>query len=241
MIEFIKIKTRKFLPPKDDFYNLLDKFLPPLKNGDILIITSKVLAIHQGRCVKKEGADKDEIILKEADYYIPRDESPRHCMITIKNNVMVTGAGIDQSNANGFFVLWPEKMDELAKEIRNYLKKKYNLKNLAIIITDSQSKLLTLGAVGAPIYFLGLEPLKNYVGKKDIFGRTIKVERADVVTPLASMGVLLMGEGDEQTPMVVARGADFLEFTEKETFSKFIVPLEEDIHRPLLKAFRKSL
>jgi len=241
MIKFIKIKTRKFLPPKDDFFDLLDKFLPPLKNGDVLVITSKILAIHQGRCVKKDKkTNKDNLILKEADYYIPRKECPKHCMITIKNNVMVSGAGIDESNANGYYVLWPEKLDALAKEIRTYLKKKYNLKKFAIIITDSQSKLLTLGAIGAPIYFLGVEPLKSYIGQKDLFGRTIQVERADLITPLASMGVLLMGEGSEQTPMVLVRGADFLKFTEKETFRKLIVSLREDIHRPLFKAFKKS-
>lgn len=241
MIEFIKIKTRKFLPPKDDFYNLLDEFLPPLQNGDVLIITSKVLAIHQGRCVKKgEGVEKDDLIMQEADYYIPRNESPENYLITIKNNLVIASAGIDGSNTNGYYVLWPEKLEILTKEIRAYLKRKYNLKDLAIIVADSHSNLLTLGASGMAIHFFGLEPIRSYKGEKDVFGRGIKIGKSDVVTPLASMGVLLMGEGDEQMPMVVARGADFLKFTEKETFSKFIVSPEKDIHGPMLKAFRKS-
>ena len=242
MLEFIKIKTRKFFPPKDDFYDLLDKYLPPLKNGDILIITSKVLAIHQGRCVKKgEGVEKDDLIMQEADYYIPRKKSPQNYLITIKNNLVIACAGIDGSNTNGYYVFWPEKMDVLTKEIRNYLKKKYKIKNLAIIIADSHSQLLTLGASGMAIYFLGLEPIRSYKGKKDVFGRGIKIGQSDVVTPLAAMGVLLMGEGKEQTPMILARGADFLKFTEKETFSRFIVPPEKDIHSSMFKAFRKSL
>lgn len=242
MLEFIKVKTRKFLPPKDDFYDLLDKHLPPLQNGDVLVITSKVLGIHQGRCVKKgEGVKKDDLIMQEADYYIPRNESPENYLITIKNNLVIASAGIDGSNTDGYYVFWPEKIDVLTREVREYLKKKYNLENLAIIVADSHSNLLTLGASGLAIYFLGFEPIRNYKGKKDVFGRGIKIGESDVATPLASMGVLLMGEGDEQTPMVIIRGADFLEFTDRETFQNFIVPPERDIHRSMFNVFRKSL
>lgn len=51
-MKFIPVKTRRVLPPKDDIYPILDDFLPKLREGDIIFITSKILAIHQGRCVK---------------------------------------------------------------------------------------------------------------------------------------------------------------------------------------------
>ena len=54
---FTPIKTRLVHPPKDDIYDILDS-LPALEEKDIVFITSKILGIHQGRCVPCEGTDK---------------------------------------------------------------------------------------------------------------------------------------------------------------------------------------
>src|SRR3989344_9536240 len=85
-MEFITVKTRVFQPPKDDFYDLLDSSLPRLREGDVLIITSKVLAIHQGRCLKIDpGVDKDKLIKLEADAFIPRKRVPKeYAILTLK-------------------------------------------------------------------------------------------------------------------------------------------------------------
>jgi len=59
-MQFIPIKTRAMLPPKDDIYPIFDKYLPPLQNGDVLLITSKIVSIHQGMCLKiSDVKDKD--------------------------------------------------------------------------------------------------------------------------------------------------------------------------------------
>lgn len=47
----IPIKTRALVPPRDDLWDAFDPALPPLQDGDVVAITSKVVAIHQGRCV----------------------------------------------------------------------------------------------------------------------------------------------------------------------------------------------
>ena len=69
-MQFIPIKTRIVQPPKDDIYPVLDKYLPSLQEGDVLLITSKIISIHQGRCVKTDEVDnKDELIKKEAEIF----------------------------------------------------------------------------------------------------------------------------------------------------------------------------
>src|SRR5579872_4773660 len=73
-MQFIPIKTRKFLPPKDNVFEELDKRMPKLKNGDVILIASKILAIHQGRCVKiiaDDKTQKHQLVKKEADYHLP--------------------------------------------------------------------------------------------------------------------------------------------------------------------------
>lgn len=241
-MQVIPIKTRKIIPPKDDIYPILDKYLPKLRTSDILVITSKILAIHQGQCILKDKIkDKDNLIKKEADFSIPRKECPNeYAIITIKNNTLIPSAGIDESNGNGYYILWPKKPSQSAQEICKYLKKKHSIKKLAVIITDSHTTPLRYGVSGISIGFYGLEPIKDYRGTKDLFGREIKISQSNIVDCLASAAVLLMGEGNERTPIVIIRNAKFVKFTQKETHQKLLIPLEEDIYQPLLKKFFKK-
>jgi len=227
------------MPPQDDIYSVLEESLPPLKENDVLVITSKVLAIHQGRCVKiNETVSKDTLIEQEADYYISRDRVPYQAVIlTIKENVLIPSSGIDESNANGYYILWPKNTNALVKEITLFFKKKHNLKNLAVIATDSHTTPLRWGVLGIAIGFYGLKPLYDYRGKTDIFGRTLTMTQKNVVDTLATLSVAIMGEGDEQTPIAIIRNAPFVEFTDEDTYDSFIIPKDKDIYKPLLDVF----
>ena len=239
MMRFLTIRTRPLLPPRDSIYPILDQYLPSLQEGDIVLITSKIVAIHQGRCLKIEDVpDKDELIKKEADIYIPRQDIPNNSVVlTIKDNTLIPTAGIDASNANGHYILWPKDSNRIAKEICRYLQKKHKIKKLAIIITDSHTEPLRYGVIGVAIGFFGLEPLADHRGQPDIFGRKLKITRSNIVDSLSAMAVLLMGEGAEQTPLVIARGVDLIKFTNRHTYKKLIIPPQEDIYYPLLKRF----
>ena len=84
-ISFIPIKTKKVMPPQEDIFPILGKELAgKLRENDVLLITSKILGIHQGNCVKIAGNDKDELIKKEADQFISRDLCPnKNAILTI--------------------------------------------------------------------------------------------------------------------------------------------------------------
>lgn len=230
------------MPPKDDLYELLDKSLPKLNNGDVLLLTSKVLAIHQGRCVKMDpSVDKDALITREADAFIPRKKTRgASVVLTIKNSTLIPSSGIDESNGNGYYILWPKNVNRLLKEIRAYLMRKHRVRNLGLIATDSHTIPLRYGVVGISMGFYGLEPLLDYRGKKDIFSRKLVMTRADVVDSLAAMGVLLMGESSERSPLLLVRGANFVRFTNRPTWRKLAIPKHIDLYAPLLKAFQKK-
>lgn len=241
-MQLIKVHTRTLLPPKDDLYDVMEKSLPPLVEGDVVLITSKVVSIHEGRCLRvADVSDKDGLILEEAEQYIPREESPQKlALLTIKRNTLIPSAGIDVSNASEHYILWPEDPTRSAQEIRSHLLDRYEIKNLGVIITDSHTLPLRYGVVGISIGFAGLRPLKDYRGTNDIFGRELIMTQSNIVDALSAIGVLLMGEGNEQTPIIVIRGFDDVEFVDKDTSEDLRVPPEVDLYTPVLKTFRKK-
>jgi len=237
--EFIPIKTDKFLPPQFDIYSQLDKYLPKLQENDVVFITSKILSIHQGNCVPiSDIPNKDDLIRQEADYHLERDPNQEYnVMLTIKDNIIIASAGIDESNSNGYYVLWPNNTDALLKEIRDYLCKKNNIKNLGIISTDSHTMPLRWGVSGIVHGLSGIEPLKDEIGKTDIFGRELQMTKVDQVTPITTMAVWYMGESGEQTPICLGRNITGLTFKENANTSDYFISPQDDIFRPMLKSF----
>ena len=239
-MRFITVRTRPMVPPRDDIYEVLNAFLPRLRERDVVFITSKVLAIHQGRCrAVRSGAEKDKLVLAEAERIIPRKTKNGDLFLTIKGHTLIPSSGIDMSNGNGYAILWPRRPYSFAEEICRWLRRKFRLRKIAVTIAVSHPIPLRYGVIGISIGFFGLEPLRDYRGRKDIFGRELKYTQTDIVDALAAMAVLLMGEGDERTPIAIMRGANFLRFTDRERHRALVIPLKKDLYYPLLKSFRK--
>ncbi|MBU1031591.1 coenzyme F420-0:L-glutamate ligase [Patescibacteria group bacterium] len=237
------VKSRKFLPPKDNLWRLLSA-IKNLKENSVVAVTSKVVSIGEGRCILLKNIEKDELIKKEADKYLPRKMVPNEwVMYTIKNNLLVASAGIDESNANGYYILWPENPEVSAKKIWEYLRNKFNLKNLGIIITDSKITPLRRGVVGMAISYYGFKPFKDYRGTEDLFGRKFEMETTNMPDCLATAAVLTMGEGSEQTPLAVITDIPNIEFIQKKYKPKsgdyaFEMPEKEDLFYPFLSSVK---
>lgn len=235
------IKTRKFLPPKDDLWDLLSA-VKSLKENSVVAVTSKVVAIGEGRCIPVTQMTKDEIATKEADKYLPREVSPGGLILTtIKNNMLVASSGVDESNGNGFYILWPENPELSAKKIWSFLKNKFKLKNLGVIITDSRLVPLRRGVVGIAIGYFGFKPLRDYRTKKDIFGRVFRMETSNLPDSLASAAVLEMGEGSETQPIATIEDVPYIEFINKDfkpetSDDSFEIPETEDMFYPFLSS-----
>lgn len=237
------IKTRKFLPPKDDLWELLSKNIKSLEENSVVAVTSKVVSIAEGRCIPiQDFLDKDKLVIEEADKYLPRSASPKGLVMhTIKNDMMIASAGIDESNGGGFYILWPKDPEVSAKKIWKFLTKKYGVKNLGVIITDSRLVPLKRGVVGVAIGYFGFKPLRDYRGKKDIFGRVLKMETSNLPDSLATAAVLEMGEGKEQTPLGIITDVEYLEFVNslpKDDIGEFSFKIseKEDMFYPIISA-----
>ena len=242
-MKFIKVKTRAFLPPKDSVLMELEKRLPRLKEGDVLFIASKILAIEQGRCVQKSESrnQKSKLVQQEADYSLPGYMiGQSEIILTIKDHTLIPSAGIDESNGDGYLILWPKNTSALCKKICLRLQKKFKIKKLAVVATDSHTTPLRWGTTGVSIGFYGLKPLYDYRGKKDIFNRPLVYTQANLVDALSAMTVMLMGEGNEKTPAVILRDAAFIQFTNKNLHKNFVIDPKMDLYAPLLKPFWKK-
>lgn len=194
-------KTHK-IQPNENLFAILDKYLPTLQEKSVVAIASKIIGICEGRVIKKPSIkQKEKLIKQEADYYLPQKRMG--FLLTITHNILVANAGVDESNSNGLLSLWPKDPQKSANTIRAYISKKYDLKNLGVILTDSKLTPLRWGVTAYALASSGFSPLNSYIGKPDIFGQKMNVEQINVADSLATVAALTMGEGNEQQPLAV--------------------------------------
>ncbi|MBX2866635.1 coenzyme F420-0:L-glutamate ligase [Candidatus Kaiserbacteria bacterium] len=227
------IKTHLLTPPQDDLFKAIQESNLSLSEEDVLVVSSKVVAIHEGRCVLAKDVDKESLVEKESDVYIKDADS--RWRICIKHGTFLSGAGIDESNADEHLILLPEDPHKSAREIHEFLTKTYNVKKLGVIVADSHSAPLRYGTVGVALGWYGCEPVSYYTGKPDLFNRPAQFTRINVVDSLAVAGVFAMGELAEQTPLCHIQDIPHIVFTNRDTSQELFIPPREDIYWPLLK------
>lgn len=240
-MEFIPVKTRIVKPPKDEISDILDGL--EIRDGDIVFIASKILGISEGRTEKIGSVSKEELISREAERFLPcvNRAGGFHVNLTVVQNVLMLGAGIDESNAGGYYVMWPSNPDESCRRVREYLMGLHpEVKRLGVIATDSHTTPLRWGVTGITIGLSGVEPLRDVRGEPDLFGRPMDVTKVNLIDPLASMAVLLMGEHDECTPIVILRGYEGVPFSDNASMNEFKIPVEGDLYQALIEAIPKT-
>jgi putative folate metabolism gamma-glutamate ligase len=232
------VKTRKVLPNEITLSKFLDESINKLEENSVVAIAAKVVSICEGRVVGLESAKKEDLIQEEASLYLPPSINKYDVSFSITNNILIANAGIDESNGNDAYILWPKDPTGSANEIREHLRKKYSLKNLGVIITDSTTRPLQWGTTGIAIAYSGLRPLKDYIGSKDLFDREMQYQKASIINGLAAAAALVMGEGNEQTPLAIITDATFIEFHGKDPSTQELESLkiepQDDLFAPFL-------
>jgi coenzyme F420-0:L-glutamate ligase/coenzyme F420-1:gamma-L-glutamate ligase len=192
-----------------------------LEDNDVLALTSKIVSYSQGRIVKlgdvkpSEKAKKlakryslepafAELVVYEAEKIYG---GVKKALLTLKDSVLTANAGIDNKNAPiGSAVLWPENLAEWLKNFRNKIHRKTG-KRVAMIVVDSGLIPLRIGTVGLALAVAGFNPIREWRGKQDLYGKQITITRHAVADDLASAAHLLMGEAAEKTPIVLIKDA----------------------------------
>lgn len=209
------VKTQLIRPGSEiSLIDLIIDTLPSLHEDSVLAISSKIVALLEGRHVPANETTIDELLLKEADMYLPSSHSKYGYHFTVKDSSLVACAGIDQSNSDGCYVLWPKNSVETANTVRAALQKHYAVKNLGVIIVDSTSTPMRLGTVGMFLGYSGFKALLDYTGTEDLFGREFAYSRLSIANGIAASAVLCMGEATEQTPLCILEDIPHIEFVD---------------------------
>jgi dihydrofolate synthase / folylpolyglutamate synthase len=232
------VHTRKVTANACSILELLDEALQELPERSVLVVTSKVISLCEGRTKPIAGTDLTALVRKEAEWYMPYAEAQYGYTFTIAHNMLTPNSGIDESNANGVYVLWPADPQASANQIRKYLTERFKLREVAVIITDGNFLPLRWGAIGLALAYSGIEPVRSYSDKVDLFGRPLKLTRTNVVDSLATTATFLMGEGAEQTPLAVLEDLPSIRFVRRDPTQEEIAarhtPPSEDSFGPLL-------
>lgn len=229
------LKTEKVLPKSTPLTAFLDRSLKKFPEHSILVITSKIVALCEGRVLPSTKIS-ETTLREEADYYLPGTASRYSVPITIKDNAFIARAGMDASNTGGYYSLLPRDSYATARKVRSYLVKRFNIKEVGVIIVDSHSSPLRRGVTGVAIGWSGFVGLKGYEHVPDIFGHPFTTH-ANQVDALATAASLVMGEGNEQTPLAIITDIKNIEFranspTPKE-LAYFKPILKDDLFAPL--------
>ena len=229
------IKTRVF-EENEDLISFILRYIKNIPEKSVLVITSKIVALSEGLTVSDVSiSSKEKLIKSESDFAI----KTKYTWLTIKDGMVMASAGIDESNAKGKLILLPKDSFYSAGILRKELKKIFKIKKLGVLITDSRIFPLRAGVVGVSLGYSGFFGVKNYIGKKDIFGRKLKMSRTDVADSLATGAVLCMGEGNEQQPLALISGAP-IEFVEKVNKKELEIKVKDDLYLPLFGSIIKK-
>ncbi|MEM3566680.1 MAG: coenzyme F420-0:L-glutamate ligase [Candidatus Bathyarchaeia archaeon] len=222
-----------------------------IEDGDIIVIAQKIFSKAEGRIVNlKEVVPSEdareiaritgkspkfvELVLREAKEVIKA--SREILLVEDVRGLVCINAGIDKSNIEGEsnFALLPEDPDASAEKCRKEIRKLTG-KDVAIIICDTYSRPFRRGQVNFAIGLAGIKPLKDYRGKRDLYGYILKVKNVAVADEIAAAAELLMGQAEEATPVVIFKGLkDIVEFCEKSSAKELKISKDEDLFREAL-------
>lgn len=223
------IKTRIFRE-WEDIIHFIEEHLSSLDDGDILVITSKILALAESRTfLWWDDVLKLEYIKKESSFYT----RTKYVHLTIHDRMPMANAGIDESNGDGKCIMLPRDSYESAYRIWRILRQKYTLANLGIIITDSRTIPFRNGTTGVSLGHAGFEGIRDYRWKPDIFDRPFHYARTNVPDALATAAVHTMGEWDECQPLAVIKNPLVTWSEERQTGDDLIIDPEDDMYGPL--------
>jgi dihydrofolate synthase / folylpolyglutamate synthase len=230
------VKTDIVTPESTSITAFLDHHLSDFPNRSILAISSKIISLCEGRTAELTD-DREALIAREADYYLPIELRHARFSGAITHHAFIGAAGIDESNAAGRYVLLPKDSWAAAVSIRGYLVERFSIRDAGVIVTDSHSTPLRRGASGISIAYHGFSALKDYRGTPDLFDRLLRMEQANIADALAAAAVLVMGEGNERTPIAVITDLPAIDFDENAPTdtdrAEFLVDPENDIFSPL--------
>jgi coenzyme F420-0:L-glutamate ligase/coenzyme F420-1:gamma-L-glutamate ligase len=209
-----------------DLAALIAGAVPGLADGDIVVVTSKIVSKAEGRVVR---AGREDAIDAEAVRVVARRGPTR--IVETRHGLVLAAAGVDASNTPpGTVVLLPEDPDASARGLRKGLRDRLGV-TVGVLVTDTLGRPWRNGQTDAAIGAAGVAPLRDHRGRPDTFGTPLEVTVAAVADEIAAAADLVKGK-TAGIPVAIARGlADLVTDADGPGARALIRPAAEDMFR----------
>jgi coenzyme F420-0:L-glutamate ligase / coenzyme F420-1:gamma-L-glutamate ligase len=191
--------------PGDDVAKLIAAANPDLADGDVLLVTSKIVSKAEGRIVTAD--DREAAIDAETVRLVARRGTTR--IVETRHGFIMAAAGVDASNTPaGTILLLPEDPDDSARRLREGLRDILGV-DIAVIITDTFGRPWREGLTDVAIGAAGLRVLDDLRGGTDSHGNALNATITATADELAAAGDLVKGKV-AGLPLAVVRGLGHL-------------------------------
>ena len=210
----------------DDLAGLIADVAPDLADGDIVVITSKVVSKAEGRMIR---SGREQAIDAETVRVVARRGDTR--IVETRQGLVLAAAGVDASNvAPGTVVLLPEDPDGSARRLRKALRGRLGAR-IGVIVTDTLGRPWRTGQTDAAIGAAGVLPLVDHRGRPDTFGTRMEVTVTAVADEIAAAADLVKAK-TSGIPVAIVRGlADLVTDGDGPGGRALIRPADEDMFR----------
>jgi coenzyme F420-0:L-glutamate ligase / coenzyme F420-1:gamma-L-glutamate ligase len=207
-LEILPVRGIGDIGAGDDLADLITAAAPWLADGDVLVVTSKIVSKAEGRLVEvpASGPARDEAraaVLRSETARVVARRGPTTIVQTHHGFVMAA-AGIDASNVDPtHLVLLPADPDASARKLRADFQKRGL--DVAVIISDTMGRAWRNGLTDVALGSAGIEPIRDHRGETDPYGNQLEITQMAVIDELSSAAELVKGKAD-QVPVAVVRG-----------------------------------
>lgn len=217
--------------PGDDLAGLLADACPELRDGDVLVVTQKVVSKAEGALVRIDPDDPrgHKAIVEDESVRVLRRRGELIIAET-RHGFVCANAGVDLSNVDeGWAALLPEDSDRSARRIRDGLRARLGVE-VAVIVSDTFGRPWRRGLTDVAIGCAGIRAVVDLRGTEDSRGRELQVTEVCVVDELASAAELVMGKAAGVAAAVV-RGVDPQWLGRGEVRGEVVRSPQEDLFR----------
>lgn len=208
-LEVLPVRGIGEVTPGADLAELITRAAPWLRDGDVLVVTSKIVSKAEGRLVdlppgspERERARADALTAETARPVAARGQTR---IVATHHGFVMASAGIDSSNVDSSrLVLLPKDPDGSARALRATLARRHGLR-VAVVVSDTMGRPWRNGLTDVALGAAGIAPLRDHRGQIDRYGNELRLTQVAVVDQLAAAAELVKGKRD-QIPVAVVRG-----------------------------------
>src|SRR5262245_3459447 len=208
-VEILPVHGIGEVMPGADLAAMITQAAPWLRDGDILVVTSKIVSKSEGQLVDvpaagpERDAAREDVLTAQTARTVARRGHTR--IVRTHHGFVMASAGVDASNVDpNRLVLLPKDPDASARSLRAALKERFDL-DLAVIVSDTMGRPWRTGLTDVALGAAGIAAIRDHRGELDPYGNQLHITQMAVADELAAAADLVKGKRDG-VPVAVIRG-----------------------------------